>query len=180
MAKEDRFEALGLSHRTTELWRELDLIMTFHERVESRFALLFGVNGALLATLAGATPPLHELTVIRAALVFLTVFMVGTSIACIYRGLFPRLSGPMNSLLYFRSVAAYLEEDYAGEWQAVDATQLVDDLARQVWQNARLVTAKFRNLRAAFSLTVAALVPWAVAVAALTWGEASAKSLIGR
>src|SRR3954451_24853998 len=152
MPKEDRVESPGFSRTTVELWRELDLIMTFHERAETRFSLLFGVNAALLAALAGEVPPLRDLTSIRAAFVVLTVLMLGAAITRIYRGLFPRLSGPMNSLLYFRSVAAYSEEDYAGEWRAVGAARLEDDLARQVWQNARVVTAKFHNLRTAFSL----------------------------
>jgi hypothetical protein len=178
--KEKRFEAEGLSPRTTELWRELDLIMTFHERVEARFALLFGVNAALLATLANAAPPPHQLGWIRATLIVVTIATLATSIAHIYRGLFPNLRGPMNSLIYFRSVAAYMVDDYVREWQGISATQLLDDLARQVWQNSRVVTAKFRRLKAAFAFTVGALVPWAIALEVMTWGESTAKSLIGR
>ncbi len=180
IGKEKLFEAEGLSTRTTELWRELDLIMTFHERVESRFALLFGVNAALLATLAGAAPPPHQLGLMRGSLIVVTIVLLAVSIAQVYRGLFPNLGGPMNSVIYFRSVAAYIEDDYVREWQQVNATQLVDDLARQAWQNARVVTAKFRRLKAGFGFTLAALVPWAVALEVLTWGEATAKSLISR
>jgi hypothetical protein len=180
MPKEDRAEAPGLSARTTELWRELDLLMTFHERVESRFALLFGVNAALIGALANVTSPLSQLTVWRTVMMLVTLTIIGASILRVYRGLFPRLGGPMNSILYFRSIAAYDEEDYAREWQAVGAAELIDDLSRQVWRNGRLVTEKFRNLRAAFSLTVFALVPWAVSISMFTWGHAAAKLLMSR
>ncbi len=173
-------DAPGLSPRTTELWRELDLLMTFHERVESRFALLFGVDAALIGALANVTPPLHQLTAFRASMVVVALSVISVSVFRIYRGLFPRLGGPMNSMLYFRSISAYNEEDYASEWRTLVSTQLVDDLSRQVWRNARLVTEKFRNLRSAFSLTIFALAPWALSVAIFTWGEAATKPLTYR
>lgn len=140
--------------------RQLDRVLGFLPRVESKISGLFAVNIGMLALLAmnAAGGDLHVWYLV--VLYVLAIGLVGWSIVELYRASFPQLEGGAGSLIYFREIAARTESDYIKAALAADEELLAEQLLAQVWRNSEIARKKFDCAKSAFRATALALVPW--------------------
>ena len=144
---------------------QLNLVLGFFPRVESKASVLLAINTGMLAFVASNAPPLKEFSRWMDVSASATLLLLAASIAVLYRGAFPRLSGGEDSLVYFRRVAFRTEHKFIGDFKKQSIEQYSDDLLAQAWRNSAILKAKFDALKHSFILTALAIIPWVATLA---------------
>lgn len=140
--------------------KQLDRVLSFFARVESKISALFAVNTALLAVLAVNAKEDDLLTWYLPLLGAVSITAITASLYFLYRSSYPNLKGGEDSLIYFRSIASRTEQKYIDAALACDEDGLARELLAQVWRNSVILKDKFESLRLAFCLTAGALPFW--------------------
>jgi|SRR5271165_5402496 len=144
---------------------QLNLVLSFFPRVESKASVLFAINTGMLAFLASHSPPIKQFSLLMEISASLTLVLLGCSIVVLYRGAFPHLKGGQSSLIYFRQIASLTEHKFIEEFTGQTEEQYANDLLAQAWRNSEILTAKFDCIKSSFVLTALALIPWVVTLA---------------
>jgi hypothetical protein len=142
--------------------KQLDRILGFFPRVESKASFLFAVNSTMLGVLALNVQRVDFFSWSHGTAAAATVGLLAASLWFIYRCTFPNLAGGHASLIYFREIAQLREAEFIVSFKSLPSDRLFDDLASQVWRNSEILTVKFRSVKLAFTLTALSLVPWTV------------------
>jgi len=143
---------------------QLNLVLSFFPRVESKLSVVLAVDTSMLGFLAAKAPRWQEFSRCMAVTAILTLVLLGASIVTLYRGAFPELSGGHGSLIYFREIANRTEHRFVEEFKAQSDEQYSNDLLGQAWRNSEILRAKFDCLKHAFTLMALAILPWLITV----------------
>src|SRR5712671_2757203 len=115
---------------------QLNLVLSFFARVDSKASVVLAVDTAMLGYLAAKLPqlkwPLSWLMLIPFA-AFVLIFL---SIWYLYKTAFPNLEGGNSSLIYFREIAARTETRFIDQFSAQQETDYAKDVLGQAWRNA--------------------------------------------
>jgi hypothetical protein len=147
---------------------QLNLVLSFFPRVESKSSVLLAIDTGMLGFVAANAPRLREMSIWMVITTAATLVLLAASIVMLYRGAFPRLSGGEKSLVYFREIAGRTEHRFIEEFKAQSDAQYVSDLLGQVWRNSEILRVKYECLKHAFTLMALAIPPWLVTVALFT------------
>ncbi|WP_343674928.1 Pycsar system effector family protein [Paraburkholderia heleia] len=150
---------------------QLNLVLSFFPRVDTKLSVVLGANVGMLGVLfsrltvpgAAVFPPCVLWSLIGAFLV-----LMGFSSYHLYRGSFPTLEGGAGSLVYFSEIAARGEHDFVIAFSKLSLPSLTDDLLSQCWRNSVILKQKFASLRRAYVWSAVAVMPWAFALAGYT------------
>lgn len=140
--------------------KQLDRVLGFFPRVDTKASFVFAMNTGMLALLAvniHATDFCRWFVAIPA---IFTVLLLGASLYFVYRCSFPHLAGGMASLVYFREIGRRAEAKFIEEFLAQTDEDHVRDLLGQAWRNSEILKIKFDSIKIAFVLTAIALLPW--------------------
>ncbi len=152
-----------------EAKEQLELVLSFFERAESKALAIFAFNATLLALLfvniTSATFNGWWSVVIFAA----TIFGIGISFLRVYEAIFPNLEGDENSLIYFGAISRYSREDYINKCIQGTEADLLSDYLTQIWINSKILSYKFHRVKIAFQITLGTLFPWLVLMALITY-----------
>lgn len=143
---------------------ELNLVLSFFPRVESRSSVVLAIDTGMVAFLATNAPPLSALSKCMSIASVVTVLLLSASFAMLYRGSFPTLKGGDASLVYFREIAKHREHDFIEKFSAQNNKHYAHDLLGQAWRNAQILSIKFDCLKWAFTLMALAIPPWIVSI----------------
>lgn len=163
---------------------QLQLVLGFFSRVESRLALLLGVDLSMLALLASTAPPAAKLDS-RALLALLPALFILASLYHIWHGFFPQLEGGKlddrggQSLVFFGTIAKRKEAAFVQEFRGQSEDTYIRDVLGQVWRNADILSQKFEHLKSGFLWMLVAVVPWIVVLAVFSAQNVDATRLIG-
>jgi hypothetical protein len=151
-------EKLDLLDRT--LNRILGAIGSADAKVAQLFAIstgMLGFEATIVAKLKDA--PCFEYTValISALLLLFCLFALAMVI-------YPRLSGPSNSVLYFNKISESDGDSYKIKIDNLKDECLFDDYARQCHRNAEIAREKYMWLRRANFSLFFATIPWLAVV----------------
>jgi hypothetical protein len=152
---------------------QLNLVLSFFARVESKSSVLLAIDTGMLGFLAANAPPLRESTLFMVIAAIMALVLLSASIVMLYRGAFPQLTGGHGSLVYFREIAARTEHKFVEEFKAQSEEHYADELLRQAWRNSEILRAKFDCLKHAFTLMALAILPWLITVALFTAHQSS-------
>jgi len=145
---------------------QLDRVLSFFARVDTKISALFAVDVAMLALLA-LNARLADLQIWYLVLAYvLSIVAISASIWFLYRASYPVLDGGHQSLVYFREIARRTEAAFLKEMRTCSDAAYTDDLMAQVWRNAEILTLKFNAVKLAFVATSLALPSWFLALAA--------------
>ena len=150
---------------------QLNLVLSFFPRAESRLALVFGVDVSLLAVMTAAIPPYAKWDG-RMFLAGFAGILICISILHIWVGMFPKVDGgkleaDRKSVVYFGTVGNRTETAFVSEFSSQTDESYTRDLLGQVWINSRILSEKFDHLQKAFLWLLVALVPWLAAIATM-------------
>lgn len=143
---------------------QLNRTLGFFPRVESKFSVILSVDVGMLALLALNAPPLRQFDWYMLFAV-IPVGLIIVSIIQVYFGMFPRLEGGSQSLLYFREIASKTESNFIEAFKAQSEEAYIKDLSGQIWRNFEILKKKFDHLKTAFTLLAWAMVPWLMMLA---------------
>ncbi|MEQ1903139.1 MAG: Pycsar system effector family protein [Pirellulaceae bacterium] len=140
--------------------KQLDRVLAFFPRIETKASFLFAVNTSILGVTALNLQPGDIEIWYMITLAAGTVTLSLASLVFLYRCSYPHLDGGERSLVYFREIAKMREADFIDSFMQIDEEALTRDYLGQVWRNSEILAAKFDALKTAFILTAIALVPW--------------------
>ena len=144
----------------SDVTKQLDRVLGFFARVESKASFIFALDTGMLALAAlnlSSTDLGYWYVDVLAAL---TLASIVGSLLFLYRCSFPQLKGGTNSLIYFREIAKLTEADFIEKFRSRSEDSHTRDMLGQVWRNAEILKIKFDCLKVAFILTAVALIPW--------------------
>ncbi len=142
--------------------QQLDRVLGFFPRVESKASALFAMNTGVLAVAALNFQPSDISVWFLALPAALGLGLTVASIFYVYRITFPDLAGGQGSLIYFREIAANTEANYIKRFRERNESEHLNDILGQVWRNSEILKLKFDAMKMAFTLLVFSLVPWAI------------------
>lgn len=140
--------------------RQLDRILAFFPRVESKASLLFAIDTSMLAVLALNVTKSDFIIWYLAVSALLALGLIAASLWFLYKCTFPNLKGGAASLVYFRGIATKTEANFIDQFQKQTSDAYVRDLLGQIWRNSEILKMKFDSVKTAFILTAIALIPW--------------------
>jgi hypothetical protein len=145
---------------------QLTRVLNFFPRVDTKAAGLFTVNSAILTigSLNLSTGDL-KLWYVTVPGVF-ALLLLAASYAYLYRCNFPDLKGGQGSLIYFGEIQRRTESTFIADYEAVSDDAYRRDMLGQVWRNSQILCQKYQALAWAIRATLAALLPFAVFLAA--------------
>lgn len=90
--------------------------------------------------------------------------LLGATIACGLASLFPRMSKPGESLVYFGDIAGLRLEEYRAAFKTSSAEDYADDLIESCHRCAQVAASKFAWVRRALICLALAGAPWLAAL----------------
>lgn len=157
----------GQNDRVSAAWQQLNLVLGFFSRIDTKLSVVLGINLGMLALLATRMPTPKELTPLAAASGVAFAIALCFSFRHLWVGSFPHLEGGTNSLVYFRSIAQMKESDFRSAYGSLSSDELANDLLNQCWRNSKILTCKFHSLRQSYIATLFAVIPWMVLIIVL-------------
>lgn len=148
--------------------QSLELLLGFFDRVDTKLSVVLGINIGLVGLLAAQFHDYRQVAIVGWSAIGVFLICALTSLYHLYRGSFPHTDGGRGSLLYFKEIAKRTSAEFCGEFAAQDAEARLRDVLEQTWQNAVILSEKYRHLRCAYQAMALSLVPWAVGLGALT------------
>ncbi|MER9390176.1 Pycsar system effector family protein [Mesorhizobium sp. M0435] len=140
--------------------RQLDRIMGFFPRIDSKVSALFAIVSGQVA-FAAVNLTIDDLkTWWVGAPAFVFLASVAWTIINLYLCAFPHLKGGHTSLVYFKEIAKLTEADYLQKYGALDEGALKRDVMGQVWRNSEIVALKYDYLKQATLAVMFSILPW--------------------
>lgn len=143
---------------------QLNLILGFFTRVDTKLSVVLGIDIGMLGLLSTKAPSMKDITLYPWLTVIAFLVAVGLSLMRLYFGSFPNVNGGERSLVFFREIAKLREAEYVDAFSALSAEDLTKDLTCQVWRNAVILKEKFHHLRWAYIFMACGIPPWVVAL----------------
>lgn len=144
--------------------KQLDRLLSFFPRIDSKASALLAITFAQVgvATLNLEADDFSKWWITIPALFFgLAVAWVMLNL---YRCAYPHLEGGQGSLIYFQEIAKLRESEYVDRFSAMPTSDLMNDLAGQIWRNAEVLSCKYSYLKRATIGAILSLIPWAILV----------------
>lgn len=142
------------------LERQLDRLLTFFPRVDSKVTSLFAVTSAQLAVaalnLTLADLKVWWITGCLIAFVFCAIWVM----VHLYRCTYPHLEGGQHSLIYFAEIVKRQSHDYVRAIGGVSTDTYRDDVAGQIYRNAEILCLKYRFLKRSTIGASVSVLPW--------------------
>lgn len=143
---------------------QVDRLMNFFPRGDTKATALFAFNVALLSLLA-LNFPYTKPTTLLSCLAGATLVPIVLSLRRLYAVFFPDLKpADTHSAVYFGDIAKTSVADYAARLKAQTEEELLQDLACQIHRNSQILAAKFDALAKASIYAGIAIVPWLIFV----------------
>jgi len=154
--------------RLTAAQHQLELVLGFFGRVDSKLSVVLGIDLAMLGVVFARLSILENITwgVFLAGALFSV--LLGYSFLQLFRGSFPVLDGGQTSLIYFRSIGKLRESDFLDRYHSLTPAQLADDYLEQTWRNSKILTIKFDCLKTAYVYMAWAALPWSIILVSLS------------
>ena len=143
---------------------QLNLILTFFARVETKLSVVLGVDLAMLGFLASRFPGTAAVDDVGWIAAAAFVVLNAVSLINLYIASAPQLDGGHGSLVYFKEIAKRTELAFADEFTGLSTKTLARDVLGQVWRNSQILKVKFDRLVWAYRCMAFAILPWIVAL----------------
>lgn len=153
--------------------RQLDRVLGFFPRVETRINGLFAFNSIILTLIA------VNLTAPDIALWYVMIPAIVTGVGLsfsyyfLFKANFPDTKGGEGNLVFFVEINKRSETDYRDALLACSEERYRDDLIGQIWRNSQILCAKYQGVRFAIVATALSIVPflWFLIATAVTHGR---------
>ena len=147
---------------------QLDRLMGFFPRVETKASFILALNVAMLGVLA-INFPVRAIDSPRGCCGIISTLALVLSLSQLYVVFFPHLKpGEKPSLIFFGDVADMGWRSYHKAVSSLGDDALLEDLTCQIWRNSEILKIKFDKTRAAFIFTLLALPFWLLLLSAAT------------
>lgn len=144
--------------------KNLDHLLEWIGRFDSKSSFIFGINTAMLGVLAALAPPRNLWNSLMIVFALVSVTLLSINFLFVYLGRYPQLKGPSESLLYFGSISKKGVKQYEQEFFKRSIEEHLKDMLKQCHRNAEILSLKFRYLKGAYLLLLSTVGPWAITI----------------
>ena len=161
---------IAFDNLRNSLETSLSRLVTQGQSADARAGMILSTNIAMMGALVAALSASRagDLSGFGVFMVVVALALGAVSIGQVAYAAFPRTSKASETVLFFGALANLSHAAYDQQMRSMTADSYLDDLTRQCHAVAQIVTMKFRAVRMAFILLFAAIIPWMVAVAAVS------------
>nr|WP_281720196.1 Pycsar system effector family protein [Nitrosomonas nitrosa] len=135
----------------------LDRILEFFPKTESKALFILSINSATVALIAFNIAWVLEALWLLAIVLPWALFSALSFIE-VYRAIYPHLSGPAKSKIYFGTIAKMKNNEFEVEFKSTSLDEWIKDYAEQIWINSKILELKFRRTERAFVFAAIALI----------------------
>ena len=146
---------------------QLNLVLGFFGRVDTKLSVVLGINLALLGVLFTKILSTEKISILSLVAAGVFVILVTLSFVQLYRGSFPTLEGGHASIVFFREIQKKSEAEFIRAYRETTAEALAEDYLGQAWRNSKILTMKFDRLKSSYVLMAWAILPWAFTIISL-------------
>lgn len=147
---------------------QLDRLMGFFPRIDSKATALFAFDVALL-TLLGLNFPFKDAQILVICLGVAVLLLSMMSLICLYSAFFPHLKSTVTaSSLFFGDIAKGSASIYLHRLKTQTEDDVLADVVGQIQRNSEILAAKFKAVVLASVFTGIAVLPWLVLVLILS------------
>jgi hypothetical protein len=122
---------LDIGQRIDAAEKQLERLLEWISRLDTKFNIILGVELAMLGVLATSAPAHAFWSWLTYLLFGITVFFIGSSLYSLYQANRPYLVGPKNSLIFFSSVANLSIDSYRTKFFRLTQQEYLEDLLTQ-------------------------------------------------
>ena len=142
-----------------------DRQLSWIRAADSRLTLAFALDTGMLGVLAAVSPLQPTSWSIASAIFasFAAAFAVA-SLVCVTFASFPRVQGPLGSLVFFEGISHRTAPQFKEAVIALSDESYIDDLANQCHRNAEIASRKFSWVQRAFVCLYLAAPAWGLAI----------------
>ncbi len=155
---------VSLSDQLADAERNLDRLLEWVSRYDSKSMVLIGVETGMVGVMASFARPISAWTCAMIWTVSIALGALLAGIALLYIGGIPRTRSRNASLYYFGSIAAREFRDFERSFVSQSAEERLGDLLSQCHRNSAILNRKFNCLKWSNRLLLAAAIPWAISV----------------
>ncbi|WP_221899260.1 Pycsar system effector family protein [Xanthomonas sp. SI] len=155
------------SDRVNAAWQQLQLVLGFFSRVDTKLSVGLGINLGMLAMIATRLPKVDELTLLISVIGVLFLAPLTVSFWHLWWGYFPDMRGGSDSLIYFVRIARLSESDFIAACSKRTLSEFESDILGQCWRNSKVLSLKFQSLKYSYRATVVAIAPWMALITVL-------------
>lgn len=127
--------------RVQAAWNELNLVLGFFPRIDTRLSAVLALNPGMLALVGGRWPAPEHLSFGLIAIAAVFAVPLCWSFYHLWIAIVPNRNGGTNSLISFRSIAGMRESDFRDQFMKLSPRELACDLLEQTWRNAKVLEA---------------------------------------
>lgn len=146
----------------------LDLILTKNlmwiSNADTKAAILFGVNSAMLGVLAALIPTPDKLKICTSIPAGFSGSMLLLSIVFQVFVAFPRLKGTEKSIIYFGGISSHKQQEYVNKVLKSLGNEFLTDFAMQCHRNGEIAKTKYDLVSRSVICTVIALPAWLISI----------------
>lgn len=125
---------------------------------------LFAINIAMLGVIAALVKALTSWNIATAIFTALCLISLALSIGFLALAMFPRLSGPKGSNVFFGGITKKTEAIYLEDVKDLCDEKYEDDLLSQAYRNAKIAETKYTHIKLAFTFSFVSAPFWLVAI----------------
>ena len=142
----------------------LSLQLDWIKSADAKVPPLFAINAAMLGVIATLLPDINNWDIQAAIFTLLSIVPLVASVICLALTAFPRLSGPVGSVVFFAGITARTEDDFISEVTNMPDETLVNDMLQQVYRNAEIAKSKYTFIKKSMVLSFSSLPLWFISV----------------
>lgn len=125
---------------------------------------LFAINAAMLGVIAALLPDINNWDIQAAIFTLLSIVPLVGSVICLALTTFPRLSGPVGSVVFFSGITARTEDEFISEVTNMPDEILINDMLQQIYRNAEIAKSKYTFIKKSMVLSFSSLPLWFISV----------------
>ncbi|MBW8035916.1 MAG: hypothetical protein FVQ79_09870 [Planctomycetes bacterium] len=142
----------------------LSLQLEWVKAADAKVPPIFAINVAMLGVIVALMKALTSWTVGTAIFTALCLIPLALSIGLIALAMFPRLSGPKGSNVFFGGITKKAEAIYLEEVKTLSDEKYENDLLSQAYRNAEIAETKYAYVKLAFVSSFVSVPFWLVAI----------------
>ncbi|MDD5774066.1 MAG: DUF5706 domain-containing protein [bacterium] len=131
---------------------------------DSKVSPIFAINVAMLGLIVALIKTVTLWTIGPAIISTLSLIPLALSIGFLAFAMFPRLSGPKGSNVFFGEITKKAETVYLNEMKTLNDEKYENDLLSQVYRNAEIAETKYAYVKLAFISSFISVPFWLLAI----------------
>lgn len=139
---------------------QLDWVKT----ADSKIPPIFAINLAMLGVIVALIKTLSVWTIFQAIITTLCVLPLLASILFLAISMFPKMSGPKGSIIFFGGITKKSENQYIDAAQNISDADYEKDILFQTYRNAEIAEEKYKNIKFSFISSFASVPFWLLSI----------------